>query len=84
VDPLSAYQGAFSTFETLCYWLAILSLVLFGIIFLRAGLPAWMGYVTSGVSSVFGIFYLVTGSGFLTPIILFLLSLMIGLYFLRR
>ena len=84
VDPLSSYQGAFSSFESLYYWLAVVSLILFGVAFLQADLPAWLGFATSGAAVVFGIFYLITGSGFLTPAIVALLSLMIALYFLRQ
>jgi hypothetical protein len=41
-DPLSAFEGAYSGMQTLAYWLWLAGLLLFGISFLQAGLPAWL------------------------------------------
>jgi hypothetical protein len=49
VDPLTGWEGAPSNIST---WISTLSMlgagVLFGILFLRTGYPAWLGYVTIG------------------------------------
>ncbi len=49
VDPLTGWEGANSDILT---WISTLSMlgagVLFGVLFLRAGYPAWLGYVTIG------------------------------------
>ena len=82
--PLGAYGGTYSGIESLYYWLALIGLLLFGIAFLLAGLPTWLGYVTVGATLVFGIYYLVSGARFLTPGLVFLLSLVIGIFFLRK
>ena len=66
-DPLRAYAGQYSAFETLYYWLTLAGLLLFGVAFLQAGLPAWLGYLTAGAALIYGVVFLVTGSGFLTP-----------------
>jgi hypothetical protein len=83
-DPLSAYQGAYSGMQTLYYWLALAGLLLFGIAFLQAGLPAWLGYVTAGAALVYGVVFLVSGAGFLTPALVSLLSLVIAIILLRQ
>ena len=71
--------------ESLYYWLALIGLLLFGIAFLQAGLPAWLGYLTIGATVLFSIaFFLVSGARFLTPGLVFLLSLVIGIFFLRK
>lgn len=83
-DPLSTYQGAYSGMQTLYYWLTVAGLVLFGVAFLRAGLPAWLGYLTAGAALVFGVLVFVTGSSFLTPGLVTLLSLLIAIILLRQ
>ncbi|MFQ5944132.1 MAG: hypothetical protein ACE5JF_11315 [Anaerolineales bacterium] len=84
IDPLSTYQGAYSGMQMLYYWLSVPGFLLFGVAFLQAGLPAWLGYVTTGASLVFGIFMLVSGAGFLTPGLVVILSLVIGIAVLRQ
>lgn len=84
-DPLRSYEGAYSSMETLYYWLALAGLLLFGIAFLQAGLPAWLGYVTTGATLLFGIvFFLVSGARFLTPGLVAILSLVIAIFLLRQ
>lgn len=84
MDPLGTYQGAYSSMETLYYWLALAGLLLFGVAFLQAGLPAWLGYVTAGTALVYGIVFLVSGAGFLTPFLVALLGLVIAIILLRQ
>lgn len=83
-DPLNTYGGAYSTFENLYYWLALAGLLLFGVAFLMADLPAWLGYVTAGVALANGVFFLVTGAGFMTPFLVGLLSPVIAIVLLRQ
>ena len=83
-DPLGAYEGAYSGMQTLYYWLALAGLLLFGVAFLQAGLPAWLGYVTVGATLLYGIFYLVSGTGFLVPGLVSILSLVIAIFLLRQ
>jgi len=84
-DPLGSYEGAYSGMETLYYWLALAALLLFGIAFLQAGLPVWLGYVTVGATLLFGIVFLVnSGARFLTPGLVVVLSLVIAIFLLRQ
>jgi len=83
-DPLSAFEGAYSGMQTLAYWLWLAGLLLFGVSFLQAGLPAWLGYLTAGAALVYGIVFLVSGAGFLTPFLVALLSLVIAIILLRQ
>jgi hypothetical protein len=83
-DPLSTYAGQYSGFETLYYWLSVAGLLLFGVTFLQAGLPAWLGYVTAGGTIVYGIIFFVSGIGFVTPGLVVILSLVIGIALLRQ
>ncbi|MFQ5922442.1 MAG: hypothetical protein ACE5M4_06325 [Anaerolineales bacterium] len=83
-DPLGSYEGAYSGMETLYYWLALAGLLLFGVAFLQAGLPAWLGYVTVGATLLYGIVFLVSGSGWFTPGLVGLLSLVIAIVLLRQ
>ena len=83
-DPLNAFEGAYSGMQTLYYWLTLAGLLLFGVSFLGSSLPAWLGYVTAGTALVYGIVYLVTGEGFLTPFLVSLLSLVIAIILLRQ
>jgi hypothetical protein len=83
-DPLSAFEGAYSGMQTLYYWLTLAGLLLFGVSFLQAGLPAWLGYLTAGAAIVYGIVFLVSGAGFLTPFLVALLSLVIAIILLRQ
>ncbi len=83
-DPLSVYQGAYSGMETLNYWLSLAGLLLFGVAFLQAGLPAWLGYLTAGAALAYGIVFLVSGAGWLTPGVVAILGLVIGIVLLRQ
>jgi hypothetical protein len=83
-DPLSVYQGAYSGMETLNYWLSLAGLLLFGVAFLQAGLPAWLGYLTAGAALLYGAVFLVTGAGWLTPGFVSILGLVIGIILLRQ
>ncbi len=83
-DPLLAYAGHYSGFETLSYWLWLAGLVLFGVAFLQAGLPAWLGYLTAGAALIYGVVFLVTGSGFLTPGFVTLLGLVTAIVLLLK
>ena len=83
-DPLSAFEGAYSGMQTLAYWLWLAGLLLFGVSFLQAGLPAWLGYLTAGAALVYGIVFIVSGAGFLTPFLVALLSLVIAIILLRQ
>jgi hypothetical protein len=83
-DTRNAYSGAYSAFETLLYWLWLGGLLLFGVAFLQAGLPAWLGYLTAGAALAYGIFFLVTGAGFMAPFLAVLLSLVIAIVLLRQ
>ena len=83
-DPLSAFEGAYSGMQTLAYWLWLAGLLLFGVSFLQAGLPAWLGYLTAGAALVYGIVFLISGAGFLTPFLVSLLSLVIAIILLRQ
>lgn len=82
-DPLSSYQGAYRAFEFVYYWLAVGGLLLFGIAFLQAGLPTWLGYLTVGATVIYAIFLAATDVGFATPGLVFVLSLVIGVTLLR-
>jgi hypothetical protein len=84
IDPRGGYSRAYSTPEDLAYWLWLVGTLLFGVAFLRAGLPAWLGYLTAGVAGVYGIVFLLTGAGFMTPFLLGLLDLVIGIVLLRQ
>ncbi|HSM70571.1 MAG TPA: hypothetical protein VK851_03425 [Anaerolineales bacterium] len=75
IDPRGGYSGAYPTPEILTYWFWLAGMLLFGIAFLQAGLPAWLGYLTAGVAVLYGIVFLLTGAGFMTPYLLALLSL---------
>ncbi len=85
-DPLGSYEGAYSGMEMLYYWLSLVGLLLFGVAFLQAGLAAWLGYVTIGATLIFGIVFLVSGgrTGFLTPGLVAILSLVIAIFLLRQ
>ena len=83
-DTLNAYSGAYSTFETLAYWLWLGGLLLFGVAFLQAGLPAWLGYVTAGAALAYGIFFLVSRAGFITPFLVSFLGIVIAIVLLRQ
>jgi hypothetical protein len=80
--PLSTYEGAYSIYQTLYYWLSLAGLLVFGVAFLQAGLPTWLGYLTVGTALVYGVVFLVTGSGFATPFLISLLSLVIAVILL--
>ena len=84
IDPRGGYSGAYPLAEHLAYWFWLAGLLLFGITFLQTNLPAWLGYLTAGIALAYGIFFLFTGVGFLTPFLMALLSLVIGIVLLRR
>ncbi len=83
-DPLSTYEGAYSGMQTLYYWFSLAGLLLFGVAFLQAGLPAWLGYLTAGAAIVFGVVFVVSGNGFPTLALVTLLSLVIAIILLRQ
>lgn len=84
VDPRGGYSGAYPTAENLAYWLWLAGTVLFGVAFLQAGLPAWLGYLTAGAAIAYGVVFLITGAGFMTPFLVALLGLVIGIVLLRQ
>jgi len=84
IEPRGGYSGAYPIWENLAYWLWLTSTFLFGIAFLQANLPAWLGYLTAGAALVYGIVFLITGAGFMTPFILGILQLVIGIVLLRQ
>lgn len=83
VDPMGSYQGAYHAFEFVYYWLSVGGLLLFGVAFLQAGLPTWLGYLTVGATAIYAIFFAATDTGFPTPWLVFVLSLVIGVALLR-
>jgi hypothetical protein len=78
INPRSAYSGAYLGPEALAYWFWLGGALLLGIAFLQDSLPAWLGYLMVGVALVYGLIYLVSGAGFLTPFLLALLGLVIA------
>ncbi len=84
IDPLGSYEGAYTGMVTLYSWLAVAGLLLFGVAFLQAGLPAWLGYLTAGAAIVYTIFFLVTGHGWLAPFLVALLGLVTAIVLLRQ
>jgi hypothetical protein len=70
--------------ETLSYWLLLAGLLLFGVAILQAGLPAWLGYMTAGATLAYGIVFLVSGAGFVTPGLVAILGLVIAIVLLRQ
>jgi hypothetical protein len=83
-DPMSAYEGAYSAMQTLYYSLSLGGLLLFGVAILQASLPAWLGYLTAGAALIYGAVFLVTGSGFATPFLISILSLVIAIILLLQ
>jgi hypothetical protein len=84
-DPLGSFEGAYSGMETLYYWLAPAGLLFFGVAFLQAGLPAWLGFVTVGATLLFGtVFFLLSSSKFLTPGLVSILSLVVAIFLLGQ
>jgi hypothetical protein len=83
-DPRGGYSGAYLTAENLAYWLWLAGYLLFGIAFLQTGLPNWLGYLSAGAAAIYGVVFLITGAGFITPFIMALLSLVIGIVILRQ
>jgi hypothetical protein len=81
---LSAYEGAYSAMQTLYYSLSLGGLLLFGVAILQASLPAWLGYLTAGAALIYGAVFLVTGSGFATPFLISILSLVIAIILLLQ
>jgi hypothetical protein len=58
--------------------------MLFGVAFLQAGFPTWLGYLTVGATGLYAIFFAASGVGFATPGLVFVLSLVIGIWLLRQ
>jgi hypothetical protein len=83
-DPLATYEGTYKAFQTVYYALSLTGLLFFGIVFLQAGFPGWLGYATAGAAIVFGIVSLITDLAFLTPYLVTLLSLVIAIILLRQ
>lgn len=83
IDPRGGYSGAYPTPENLAYWLWLAGQLLFGVAFLQAGLPAWLGYLTAGTALAYGVVFLLTGAGFMTPFLLALVALVMGVVMLR-
>jgi hypothetical protein len=84
VDPRGGYSGAYRTAENVAYWLWLAGTLLFGVTFLQADLPAWLGYLAAGAAIVYGIVFLFTRVGFMTPFLVGLLSLVIGIVLLGQ
>jgi hypothetical protein len=82
-DPRGGYSGAYPIPEQIAYWLWLGGMLLFGFAFLQASLPAWLGYVTVGTAIVYGLIFLLTGAGSMTPFLLAFLELAIGIALLR-
>lgn len=82
-SPLNSYQGDYKAFESVYYWLAVGGLLFFGVAFLQAGLPAWLGYLTVGSAAIYAVFYAASGVGVATPALVVLLSLVAGVTLLR-
>lgn len=83
-DPQNAYAGAYSIWETSVYWSWLAGLALFGVAFLQAGLPSWIGYLTAGSALLYSVLYLVTGAGFMVPFLEALLAVLIAVVLLTR
>lgn len=82
-DPRGGYSGAYPTPENLAYWLWLAGQFLFGVAFLQGGLPSWLGYLTAGAALAYAIVFFLTGAGFMTPFLLALISVAIGVVLLR-
>jgi hypothetical protein len=83
VDPRGGYSGAYPTPEALAYWFWLAGLVLFGVAYLQAGWPSWLGYVSAGGAIVYAAVYLLTGAGFLTPFVEAIVALVTAVVILR-
>ena len=83
VDPRGGYSGQYPLPEELAYWLWLGGQLLFGIAFLQAGLPTWLGYLTAGAALSYAIVFFLTGAGFMTPFLLAVVSVVIGAVLLR-
>jgi hypothetical protein len=84
IDPRGGYSGAYPAPENLAYWLWLAGTLLFGVAILQAGLPAWLGYMAAGATLVYGIVFIVSGTGFLTPGLVAIFGLVIAIVLLRR
>ena len=84
IDPRGGYHGKYPVAENTAYWLWLIGTLLFGIAFLQSGLPTWLGIVTAGAALLYGVVYLLTSFGFMTPYLVGLLSLVIGLVLLGQ
>lgn len=82
-NPESGYSGGYPLPEALAYWLSLAGLFLFGIAFLQADLPAWLGYLAAGGAAVYALIYLVTGAGFMAPFVIAAVQLVVGIFSLR-
>lgn len=84
IDPRGGYSGVYAIPENLAYWFWLAGQVLFGIAMQQAGLPRWLGYLTAGSALAYGILYFLTGAGFMTPFLLALMGVVIGIAILRQ
>lgn len=84
ISPRVVYSGGFQLLENIAYWLWIAGVFIFGVAFLQSGLPTWIGYLSAGGALVYAVFVLVTGAGFITPSLVALLGLIIGIVLLRQ
>lgn len=78
IDPRGGYSGRYPIPEVAAYWLWLAGVLLFGLALLGSG-PVWLGFVAAGGALVFAGFYLVSGMGFLTPMLTVLIGLVIGI-----
>lgn len=83
IDPRGGYSGQYPRPEELTYWLWLAGQLLFGIAILQADLPSWLGYLTAGAALAYAIVFFVTGAGFMTPFLLAIISVVIGIVLLR-
>jgi hypothetical protein len=81
-DMVGAFSGRYPGFEPAANILTLIGLLLFGIAFLQTSIPAWLGYLTVGAPILYGVIYIATGSGWLTPGISTLLGLLIAIILL--
>jgi len=78
------YSGGFQLVEDIAYWLWIVGVFIFGVAFLQSGLPTGIGYLSAGGALVYALSVLVPGAGFITPSLIALLRLIIGIALLRQ
>lgn len=84
VDPRGGYSGAYPVPENVAYWLWLAGQLLLGVALLQTDFPGWLGYLTGGTALAYAIAFLLTGAGFMTPFLLALVALLIGIVQLRQ